>query len=300
MRKATSYRMPRAASEQLLDGGAGPAPLAHFLAAAAGPGTATELRGEGAALSAFTTAVLSRPLPDDECRSSPMHARTLSRIVVAKAIAALALTAGAGGVAVAATSTTLPVDQPEATTTHTAVPATPTEPDALPADGTDTDAVAEPPIDPADANGGNGLIGLCRAWAAGAASNPHVAENPAFTRLTTAAGGGATGSDATDAVAGFCATVKPDRPASGRPTPTPNPVAEPSGDTRAAGKPTGSPAGTRPAKPDRPDTPATGKPDRTNGKSGSTDEKAGKPDTDDPSGHSDGMGSDAGKAAAGG
>ena len=232
-----------------------------------------------------------------------MHARTLSRIVVAKAIAALALTAGAGGVAVAATSTPLPMDRPEATT-HTAVPAASPESDALPAEDTDTDAVAEPPIDPADANGGNGLIGLCRAWAAGAASNPHVAENPAFTRLRTAAGVGAAGSDANDSVAGFCATVTPDDPTPARPTPTPSaapkPPAEPSGGTRASAKPTGSPAGTTPAKPDRPDTPATGKPDRTNGKSGSTDEKAGKPDTDHPSGRSDGAGSDAGKAAAGG
>ena len=56
------------------------------------------------------------------------------------------MTAGAGGVAVAATSTTLPLEQPAATTTHTAVPATSPKSEAPAAD--DTDPVTEP-IDPA-------------------------------------------------------------------------------------------------------------------------------------------------------
>ena len=159
MHEATSFQLSRAAGEKLLDGGAGPDPLAHFLAAAAGPGTATELRGENVALWAFITAVLTHSRPDDECRSSPLHARTLSRIVATKAVAALALTAGAGGVAVAATATTLPTDQPGASTAQSAVPAV-AEPDAPAAGGADT--VAEP-VDPVDANGGHGLIGLCRA-----------------------------------------------------------------------------------------------------------------------------------------
>jgi hypothetical protein len=63
MHKATSYQLSRAVGEKLLDGGAGPGPLAHFLATAAGPGTAIELRGENVALSAFSTAVLTRSSP---------------------------------------------------------------------------------------------------------------------------------------------------------------------------------------------------------------------------------------------
>ena len=42
-----------------------------------------------------------------------MRARTLSRIVIAKAVVALTLTAGAGGVALATTSTSLPAEDTE-------------------------------------------------------------------------------------------------------------------------------------------------------------------------------------------
>ena len=104
----TPARLPRSTTDRLLDGGTGPEPLRQLLAAAAAPAQADELGGEQAARLAFTTSAGSRPLPDVAAHNFPRRTRALSWIVAAKAIAAIALTAGAGGVAVAATSGSLP------------------------------------------------------------------------------------------------------------------------------------------------------------------------------------------------
>jgi hypothetical protein len=195
--------------------------------------------------------------------------------VVAKAVVALALTVGAGGVALATTSASLPADDTETVASTTAVPTTPVPATiaASDADATDEtaelDADAEPdaaPADPADANGSRGLTGLCRAWVAGADSNGKRATNPAFSRLTAAAGGDDI------AVDGFCATLAAKQPTEGQPTTTPTatpePTAKPGEDKRAeaaAHTATGKPAG------------ATG-PDRGNAPE-KAEKPSGKPDT---------------------
>ena len=112
----TPALLSRSATDRLLDGGTGPEPLRQLLAAAAAPAQADELGGEQAARLAFATSVGSRPLPDVATHNPARRTRTLSWIVAAKAVAAIALTAGAGGVAVAATSSPLPAGPPDVST----------------------------------------------------------------------------------------------------------------------------------------------------------------------------------------
>ena len=111
-----------AVARQQLDGGHGPSPLPELLAAARAPATAAELRSEPAARAAFRCSVHTHPspLPHDIPRRNPM--RTTTTILVAKAIAAIALTAStAGGVALAThSSPTTPRDQLNSTTAKAA------------------------------------------------------------------------------------------------------------------------------------------------------------------------------------
>jgi hypothetical protein len=114
--------LPVSTTDRLLDGGIGPEPLRQLLAAAAAPAQADELGGEQAAHRAFTTATRCAPLLEVAPHNSRRRARALSWIVAAKAIAAVALTAGAGGVAVAATSGSFPGGLPDVSTQHTSDP----------------------------------------------------------------------------------------------------------------------------------------------------------------------------------
>ena len=106
-------RLPRSTTDRLLDGGTGPEPLRQLLAAAAGPAQADELGGEQAAHTTFTTAAQFRLPPGVATHHSPRRTQAQSWIVAAKTIFAIALTAGAGGVAVAATSSPFPAGPPE-------------------------------------------------------------------------------------------------------------------------------------------------------------------------------------------
>jgi hypothetical protein len=112
----TPVRLPRSTSDRLLDGGVGSEPLRQLLAAAAAPAQADELGGEQAARRAFTTAARFPPLPGVATHHSRRRSRALSWMVAAKAIAAVALTAGAGGVAMAATSGSFPGGLPDVST----------------------------------------------------------------------------------------------------------------------------------------------------------------------------------------
>jgi hypothetical protein len=199
------------------------AALAQFLAAATRPGTTSELRGESAARAAFISLATTHPLPDNALRSTPMRARTLSRIVIAKAIVALTLTAGAGGVALATTSTSLPAEDTETVASTTAAPPTAAIDVHVPdeTDERDTAGSDETSADPADANGSRGLTGLCRAWVAGADSNGKRAANPAFSRLTAAAS-----THDKVGVDVFCAALAAELPTATSPTtPTTTPAA---------------------------------------------------------------------------
>ena len=110
-------RLSGATAERLLDGGDGPSPLPELLAAATAPATAAELRGESVARAAFRSSTRPAPLPDDVRRRHPV--RVTTSIMIAKAIAAIALTAGtAGGIALATTAT--PADAPARTTSDSA------------------------------------------------------------------------------------------------------------------------------------------------------------------------------------
>jgi hypothetical protein len=112
----TTARLPRSTTDRLLDGGVGPEPLRQLLAAAAAPAQADELGGEQEAHRAFITAARFPPLIGAAPHNPRRRTRALSWIVAAKAIAAVALTAGAGGVAVATTSGSFPGGLPAVST----------------------------------------------------------------------------------------------------------------------------------------------------------------------------------------
>jgi hypothetical protein len=199
MRTSNSDRLTAATTEQLLDGGPGPAGLHQLLAAAAGPGTASELAGETAAVAAFVGAPRETSLPSAPTRRPSMLSTALSKILAAKALAAVVLMAGAtGGVALAANASSGPSSTEETVTlTETADP----EPaDDKNADSnTDSDENGDAPDATKAPSPEPSIIGLCRAWAAGATDNPgKAAENPAFRSLLEAAG-------SERDVPGFCA-----------------------------------------------------------------------------------------------
>lgn len=109
--------LSREMSDKLLDGtGDGPAALRQLLAAAARPGSPAELRGEHAARAAFVASARRVPHGAGALPAPARAARAWRRIVIGKTIAAIALTAGAGGVAVAATSTARSAEPPTVTT----------------------------------------------------------------------------------------------------------------------------------------------------------------------------------------
>jgi hypothetical protein len=187
----------------------------------------------------------------------------LSKILAAKAVAAVVLLAGAtGGVALAATvsngSDAPPADRPAAT--RTATPSSAANPSSAAehgsadrtksADPTATESPTASAAAPAPpANPDPSLTGLCNAWSAGATDNPgKAADNPAFSALVKAAG-------SPEKVEDYCATLKDDgarganheRPA-GQPTdvpgaahPTGQPTAAPGNPDHPAGPPADAP-----------------------------------------------------------
>ena len=118
-----------------------------------------------------------------------MRARTLSRIVIAKAVVALTLTAGAGGVALATTSTSLPAEDTETVASTTAAAPTAAIDVHIPdeADKRDANAGSDATsVDPADANGSRGLTRVVssrgcaapRAKASGPPTQPSAGSRP--------------------------------------------------------------------------------------------------------------------------
>lgn len=214
MRTSTHRRLSVATTEQLLDGAPGTTHLHRLLAAATRPGSPEELSGATAAHAAFVAAIRTRPLPGETPRGEPMSKLLLSKILAAKAIAALVLLGGATGVAVATTATSGPPETLPATASDRATPGGPAAgaPDvADPAEAEDGSPASAAADEPADATAGDdttgptpspSLHGLCNAYSAGAAEDPEkLAKNPAFGALVTAAGG-------PTQVAGFCAGLE--------------------------------------------------------------------------------------------
>ncbi|MHA6622182.1 hypothetical protein [Pseudonocardia sp. DLS-67] len=258
MRTSNPDRLTAATAEQLLDGGPGPAGLTRLLAAAAGPGTASELAGETAAKAAFVDAPRAIPLSSAQVRRRSMLSTALSKILAAKALAAVVLLAGAGGgVALAANASQSSSPTGETSTTSTETDGSAPAGD----DAVDPDAnAAGPSPEPS-------IAGLCKAWAAGATDNPgKAAENPAFRSLIEAAG-------SEEDVPDFCADRERTDP--GRSDTAPGhaddePDADPTdGPGRSEGR------GTPPtAAPGNPDHPAGPKADRANRGGADTDPKS--------------------------
>ncbi|TML30880.1 MAG: hypothetical protein E6G35_05550 [Actinobacteria bacterium] len=212
-----SSQLDRATADALLRGDPGvrrrAGRLGEHLAAAAAPARPAELAGLPTALAAFQAAGRH---PATDLRRPSVLKTWLTKVLTIKAAALLAVTA-AGGVALAATTGTLPnpLHHPSAASAsengdHPGRPSTtPSHP------GKGGSAAPSP-----------SLVGLCHAYTAGAGSDHGKAlESPAFTALITAAGG-------KDKVDGFCTatlasvapstSATPDHPGDGN-HPSPNP-----------------------------------------------------------------------------
>ena len=185
--------------EHLLDGRWGRDGLSQILAAAAGPGTARELDGLSAATAAFSAA---GPGPDAvPPRRKPMLKSVLAKLLAAKAAAVLAGTAAMSGVALAASTGTLPaplqdaahaIGAPAAHVAHDTTDAQgPTSGDPA------TEPTGAPTVRPTNTPSPS-LVGLCHAWSENEHGNR--ATNPAFSVLVTTAGGSAQ-------VSAYCATL---------------------------------------------------------------------------------------------
>jgi hypothetical protein len=287
MRTSTSDRLTRATTEQLLDGGPGPAGLHQLLAAAAGPGTASELAGETAAVAAFADAHrASSPLPSAPSRRPSMLSTAISKILAAKALAAVVLLAGTtGGVALATTVSGTPSPADETAAASTAAPA-PSDPEENA--GSEPDATASPAPQPS-------LAGLCKAWSAGATDNPgSAANNPAFGALVEAAG-------SPEDVPGYCAARAADDE-HGRSGTAPGRAAEdqdaPPADKPGADPGQGVPPTAAPGNPDRPAGPPAGRAGQDDDEQGGEEKDKGNSAQSDDS-DDKGKGSDDESPAAG-
>ena len=229
-------RIDRATAERLLSGAVvdpqdGPEALVRLLAATRATARPSEFAGENVALEAFRAANLGLVL---QPRRRSMLQIALAKLLTLKvATTAAVAVAATGGVAVAASSGVLPnplgSDAPKAT------------PSAQATSGPEDAAEAKGSASPSPS-----LVGLCRAYKAGAGDNPGKAlENPAFSVLITTAGD-------QEKVAAYCDTLlaaqKGDKAPAGpsaRPDvadthPTAKPDSHPTGAPDV--KPTGAPA----------------------------------------------------------
>jgi len=219
-------KLSQTATDLLLDGATGSTPLHRVLAAARRPAEADEIAGTAAVHAAFLAAVVADPdraCPRRSARVRSVRSGVLSRLLAAKALAALVLGVGATGVAVAATATVTAdrtqgtVDQHSAADPRTGasgsarvprVSPTPTD-DARPEGERHASIPAIPDVGAAMSTAS--IEALCRAWAAQAAGDPAAAA-----ALAAQAGGA-------DRVPAFCARQAPIPPGMpGQPTaPTP-------------------------------------------------------------------------------
>lgn len=223
-----------------------------------------------------------------------MLSTALSKILAAKALAAMVLLAGAGGgVALATTVSDLPssppADQQAVTSTPTGSPS-PSDDREPGSERAATDPSPQP-----------SLAGLCKAWAAGATDNPGAAaDNPAFGSLVEAAG-------SPEEVSGYCADL-PDADRPGRSGAAPGHDGEdpggPPADRPGAAANRGGPPTAAPGNPDHPAGPPAGRADKGadprdgDAPDGDAEEK-GNPDKDTPSKPDNEGGNDKSPAAGG-
>jgi len=196
----------------------------RLLAAAAAPGRVTEIAGKEDALRAFQHA-LRTPAPRHRL------ARAIGRIGAIKVTALAVSVVGIGGVALAATTGTLPAPAQDAA--HSAFGAPPARSAARPS----TTPSQQPKASPSPS-----LPGLCVAYNAQPVEDRGKAlQSPAFTALVTAAGG-------PEMVEDFCADLVPAQPGTtpshpdGAPGTAPGNPDHPTGPPREPGRPSGTPA----------------------------------------------------------
>jgi hypothetical protein len=182
--------MNRGAAERLLAGAAAKPedePVVLLLAGMRAPARPDELLGERAALAAYRAANLG-PVPQPRRRS--MLESAVAKLLTLKAAAAAAVVITAtGGVALAASAGVLP--NPMSDDASAAKPSAHATGKPSTAGEKKSDSAAPSPS----------LVGLCRAYVAGAGDNPGKAlDNPAFQALITEAG-------SKDDVDGYCDDV---------------------------------------------------------------------------------------------
>ncbi|WP_051966468.1 hypothetical protein [Kitasatospora mediocidica] len=281
-----SRRIDRDAAEQLLSGATdarqgGTGALSDLLAAAAAPGTARELAGEEAAVTAFREAARLMPAQSATRTAAPrtkaprkstapqFRRRSMAGCAPARflstKIAAAALTATAlGGVAVAAGTGNLPValgGSAGGTPGAHPVPAAPLASTGGSGRPSGTGRGSDRPdngLAPATA----GLAALCRAWtgANGTTGNGQASPDAKFAPLIRAAGNA-------ERVPAFCAKLP--QSAGGTATPTPGPTTTAAGPDHDPEHPsdaaTDRATGGRTEHPGRPGITLGGKPVHTPG-----------------------------------
>jgi hypothetical protein len=223
----------RTAEDLLTGAGAQHQRLAKVLRAVAGPAQPGELAGRHDALAAFGRARLR---PDPLQRRQSMLKTAVVKLLTVKAVAVAALAVGTGGVALAASTGTLPNPLGNHPT-----------PAASAGQSDSSHGSAASPHPSGSADPSPSLVGLCHAYTAGAASAQGKAlDSPAFRALLTAAGG-------KDNVDSYCTnllgttakhpTGSPSAHRSGPPSsqPTGDPSGHPTGNP--SGHPTGNPSG---------------------------------------------------------
>jgi hypothetical protein len=184
-------RIDRGAAERLLAGAAphpqdGPDGLVLLLAGMRAPAHPDELLGEEPAMAAYRAANLGPVLQPR--RRSMLETAVAKLLTLKAAAAAAAVITATGGVALAASAGVLPNPLDGSPTARPSAHAT-----GKPSTAGANKAGAAAPSP--------SMVGLCRAYAAGAGDNPGKAlENPAFQALITSAG-------SKEEVAGYCDDV---------------------------------------------------------------------------------------------
>ncbi len=204
--------------ERLLDGHPiGSAALDGLLAAARSTGGPADHAGLGDALASFTELRTTRSMAIPASERSPFKraARRIAsaRMIIVAAVAVLAT----GGIAVAATTGSIPNPLPnsphtsvvtpettsgEASSRRTSVPSTTPDQTATSSQGATSTSTATDASSGAktSASASSAFLGLCRSWLARPHDNGNADDSTAFDGLIAAAGG-------VDSVDSFCAQV---------------------------------------------------------------------------------------------
>ncbi|MEJ3741898.1 hypothetical protein WEI85_01170 [Actinomycetes bacterium KLBMP 9797] len=241
-----AHRLNRANAERLLRGGsdaheAGHPRLADLLAAAAAPHPGGPVAGESAALAAFRVAQTS---PDAQKRRQSMLKTALAKLITVKVAAVFAGVVGVGGVAVAATSGTVPGPLKFGGPAKTASPhPTKTKPTGTPSARPDHSAGPPP-----------GLVWLCHDYIGRDRDHRREAlDDQRFDELNSRVGGkdrDKADRFCDDLLARWPSATPKERPTGAPGTPSPKPSGQPGGERPGGDKGGAHPDGSRSPLPD--------------------------------------------------